>query len=756
MELQKTKRRRRIREILLLYFILNARKNKYGIDYYYFDKRFTELREITALRKEDVKVEVKVPKNVLEEYYKLKTLQRREVSGRIDISGTFGGVTRERARRPIGTAGGELTVSAPVSEGAKGEEEVREVDYDHVLSLLRGLVSERTKEDIRKIAKLAEKRSVLTLKELVKGAHQRELKYFIYEFPDTIVEVFGRKIPTCSVEIVIDEEKDELQYVFEDLCRLTPIEREYFIQLRDAIEETPGYIASINEMLESEVMNKLHVAEMYIVNWADSLWDLIGIPIRRFSKSYFKIIVQLLRDLVGYKKLNPLFYDKENIEDISYVAVNSPVRVRYRLFTEWLPVYIKDAKGRKRPLTFRRLSEANEYVRLLVQKTGEYVNMAFPMVDGRLPDNSRLHAKYGTTITSPDKGPTFTIRLKSEKTILPLHLINWRTASPELMAFAWMTTEIVSTASTIIAGTTGVGKTTTLQSILHFVPPTAKILSIEETPELRLPHPHWEPVYTLETGTSERKISMFDLVKGALRERPDYIVVQEVRGQEAMDMFHAMASGHASLSTMHAGSFEEVIKRLTSRPINVPEGFVATTLKQVWIQLIVPSEVKGFKVARKVVQVWEVSGTPDGKPIGYKLFTYNYLKRLFEPTPEFAQRLYDENSIFFQVMVQNGFDDQKELLYEFTMRSRFLKMLSEIFKVYENYHTLKAEPLSPDQQEAVEDIMNFWRAYEDKAGARDLSKMFFLILFDYKNKKQTLTRVIELYSLLPRIQNYLG
>ena len=730
-----------------------------------FDKKYVKFYIINPFKRSDFRVTIRIKRKYVEEYIKLKEMKKIEFEGKLPIDkfiiqgvegvGEGGPGGREGEGRG-GALRGEF--KRRETERKKRKEETSKISKE-LLEKFRREYGEEGAEILKKLAEVSSvskgiraedveklERIVASMRSQIDELKDHPISYNLYEFKNTIKKVFGREIETAKVFIEFDDESYEIRYIIEDLTELSRAEMEAFKRLLSAIEETPGFIATIDEISRGEFKNKQELIEMYVVKWVNELWSILNIRVPS-QRSKFKILVNILRHLVGYKHLNPLFYDKENIEDISYVEVGEPVRVRYRIFSDWLPVYMRGSGTKKiKPVTFNSIREANDFIRVLAQKAGQYVNVAMPMVNGRLPDNSRLHAKYSTTITAPEKGPTFTIRLKRERVILPLDLLLWRTVSPDIMAYAWMTVEVIPTASIVVAGSTGAGKTTTLQSILMFIPPSAKILSIEDTPELRLPHPHWEATYTLETTYSKNKITMFDLVKGALRERPDYIVVQEVRGSEAVDMFHAMASGHAALTTFHAKSFDEVINRFVNDPINVPKAFLASTLKQVWIQLIVPSDVPGQRFSRKVVEIWEVAGLDEkGNVRGYKLFYYDFITKRFYMTDAFARRLLDTDSILYQLIYQLGFHDPFELIDEFRLRKNFLMMLTYLYKVYTDKLIRKGR-LTAEQNRVVDEVLEFWRRYE-KIHNGDLAKMFFDILFEYRvSKDRIIKEVTELYS----------
>ena len=190
------------------------------------------------------------------------------------------------------------------------------------------------------------------------------------------------------------------------------------------------------------------------------------------------------------------------------------------------------------------------------------------MVDAAMPDGSRIQMTLGTAVTS--HGSTFTIRKFKDVPLTPIDLINWKTFSSENMAYLWLCIE--NNKSLIFAGGTASGKTSSLNAVSLFMPERAKIVTLEDTRELQLPHPNWIPGVTRDAFTADERgaIDMYDLLKAALRQRPEYLLVGEVRGKEALTLFQAMSTGHTTFSTMHADSVASAIHRLENPPISVP------------------------------------------------------------------------------------------------------------------------------------------------------------------------------------------
>lgn len=263
----------------------------------------------------------------------------------------------------------------------------------------------------------------------------------------------------------------------------------------------------------------------------------------------------LRRNLSGFGPLEPLMHDPE-LEDISCNGNNLPVFVFHRTWGS-LPTSILFREG-----------ELDQFVLKLAQKAKKQISLTNPMVDATLPDGSRLQITYSNVVSL--RGSSFTIRKFRTDPMTPLDLIRFGTYSAEILAFLWLVIE--HRRSLIIAGGTASGKTSTMNAVSLFIPQNAKIVSLEDTHEIQLPHSNWLATLTRELPVHgvQGDIDLFSLLKSSMRQRPEYIIVGEVRGKEAQTLFQAMNTGHATLSTIHAGSVQETINRLTHEPISVP------------------------------------------------------------------------------------------------------------------------------------------------------------------------------------------
>lgn len=276
----------------------------------------------------------------------------------------------------------------------------------------------------------------------------------------------------------------------------------------------------------------------------------------KMSEDRFDVIYYYLRrSFQGFGRIDPLMHD-DLIEDISCNGIGIPVYIYHRRYAS-MPTTIS-FEG----------DELNRFVLKVAQKADRQISLTTPLVDAALPDGSRVQLTFSDIVST--RGSSFTVRKFRKDPMTPVSLIEYGTYSPEVLACIWLAVE--NRKSMIVVGGTASGKTSTMNAISFFIPHHAKIVSIEDTREIQLPHENWLPTQTREINVrgSKGDVDMFALLKAALRQRPEYIIVGEVRGREAQTLFQAMNTGHTTFSTLHAGSIDEAINRLVSDPINVP------------------------------------------------------------------------------------------------------------------------------------------------------------------------------------------
>ena len=321
----------------------------------------------------------------------------------------------------------------------------------------------------------------------------------------------------------------------------------------------------------------------------------------------------LKRDLSGFGILEPLMHDPA-LEDISCNGENLPVFVFHRVH------------GSLRTSIIFRKGELNQFVLKLAQKANKQISLTNPMVDAALPDGSRVQVTYSNIIST--NGSSFTIRKFRTEPMTPLDLIKFGTYNSEILAFLWLVIE--HRKSLIIAGGTASGKTSTMNALSLFIPLSSKIVSLEDTREIQLPHKNWLATQTRELNIPgvQGDVDLFSLLKSSMRQRPEYIIVGEVRGREAQTLFQAMNTGHATLSTIHAGSVQEAINRLTHEPINVPPVMFTA------LDLVVNQAVFTFGSlrVRRCSAINEIAVDEQGTIIPIKLFEWDVAGNRFRKT----------------------------------------------------------------------------------------------------------------------------
>jgi flagellar protein FlaI len=302
-----------------------------------------------------------------------------------------------------------------------------------------------------------------------------------------------------------------------------------------------------------------------------------------------KLMYYIVRDYIGYGKIDPLMRD-HMIEDVSCDGTNIPIYVWHREY-ESLPTNI----------VYKSAEELNSFIVRLAFLSGKQISIASPLLDASLPDGSRIQLTYGSEITR--RGSTFTIRRFRVDPLTISDLVMFRTLSAEMAAYLWFAIE--NKASVLVAGGVASGKTTLLNCLSMFIKPEYKIVSVEDTAELNLPHENWIPS-VVRTGSEKAHtgITLFDLLKAAVRQRPDYIIVGEVRGEEAYTLFQAMATGHLGMCTIHGESVASALRRLEAEPMNIPRSL----LPMIDIILVQGRTEIAGKPARRAFSVTEMVG----------------------------------------------------------------------------------------------------------------------------------------------------
>ncbi|MDO9033685.1 MAG: ATPase, T2SS/T4P/T4SS family [Methanoregula sp.] len=318
----------------------------------------------------------------------------------------------------------------------------------------------------------------------------------------------------------------------------------------------------------------------------NELIDDYGVTLDRSSRH--KIQYFLIRNFLGWSRIDPLMKDP-NLEDISCDGNKVPIFLYHRHY-----------RNIRTNIAFEP-DILNSLAITLAQRSGKHISTGSPIIDATLPDGSRLQLTFGSEVTT--RGTSFTIRKFREEPFSPVELMEIGTFNADVLAYFWMAIE--NNKSLLFIGGTASGKTTSLNAVSLFIPPIAKVVSIEDTREITLYHDNWIASVTREAlSEGSNAITMFDLLRAAMRQRPEYILVGEVRGAEAQTLFQAMNTGHTTFSTMHAGSVDAAIHRLESEPLNVPRNMVQA-LNIISVQGLI---FHGTERVRRAQEVVEVSG----------------------------------------------------------------------------------------------------------------------------------------------------
>ena len=391
-----------------------------------------------------------------------------------------------------------------------------------------------------------------------------------------------------------------------------------------------------------------------------------------------KILYYIARKFIGYGRLDPLMRDS-NIEDISCDGSGVPIFLFHRTHGSL-----------KSNVKFDDEDELSAFVVQLAQKCDKYISIAEPMLDATMPDGSRIQMTLSTEITT--KGSTFTIRKFRDDPITPTDLIDYNTMPAEIVAYMWLAVE--HGANALFAGGTASGKTSTLNALCLFIPYESKIVSIEETREINLPHPNWIPGVS-RSGFGEvvgnrivGEIDLYDLMKAALRQRPDYILVGEIRGKEAYVLFQAMATGHTTYSTFHADSAKSLIHRLEGKPIDIPRVMLQS-LDVVSIQI---STRVGDKHVRRCKQIIEII---DIDPMTKEILT----NEVFHWDPIEDKFIYSGKSYILERLSSQIGISKEEMKEELSRRTEILYWMHENrIRAFEDVAGLVASYIeSPDE-----------------------------------------------------------
>ncbi len=395
------------------------------------------------------------------------------------------------------------------------------------------------------------------------------------------------------------------------------------------------------------------------------------------EQTYENIRYRLNRDIVGLGPLEPVMRDPAN-EDIHVIGPNQcfvdhSVYSMLETTVEW------DS------------SEAfDQWLRNMGERIGDPVSDSDPIVDSTLPDGSRLNLIYSDDVSI--KGPSLTIRQGEEVPLSIFQITKWNTLSPELAAYLWLALENEQTV--FVVGETASGKTTTLNASMSFIPRDAKIYTAEDTAEVIPPHDTWQQLLTREGDSEDTSVDMFDLVAAALRSRPDYIIVGEVRGEEGRMAFQAAQTGHPVMLTFHASDIVSMIQRFTGEPINVPETFMDVAD----IALFQNRVKQGDQVLRRVTSVQEIEGY--SKEMDGVVTRQSFYWDAVEDEVVFQGR---NNSYVLEEQIATllGYEDTRDIYEDLEFRARVIERA--IQEGITGYHEVN-ELIADFQRDGVEGL----------------------------------------------------
>ena len=385
------------------------------------------------------------------------------------------------------------------------------------------------------------------------------------------------------------------------------------------------------------------------------LWEMIGMDDKRLvvspeQRTRLQYIV--IRDLIKNGPLEPLLSD-EQLEDIHSIGLKH-IHMDHKVFG----MVTSNIRFREREMLSR-------YLRAMSERIGRPVSDNKPIIDGALLDGSRINIIFSDDVSM--LGPSFTIRKFAEETISITQLIQWGTISTQVAAYIWICLEYGM--SVLVSGETASGKTTTLNAILPFIDHNVKIYSAEDTPEVKVRHKIWQRLVTRDSKNEESRVEMFDLLKAALRSRPRYIIIGEIRGVEGATAFQAMQTGHPVIATFHASSIVKMIQRFTGDPINVPIRFFDNLNFAIFQEVV---EAPGGGIARRVTGIDEV--------IGYNKHSDGVLTRgMFEWDPvkdkHYFRGMFQSHLLENKIAAMAGFANKRDIYDEMLNRAASLQKM---------------------------------------------------------------------------------
>ncbi|RLF08112.1 MAG: hypothetical protein DRJ64_01690 [Thermoprotei archaeon] len=454
---------------------------------------------------------------------------------------------------------------------------------------------------------------------------------------EVLVEFYPVSEPFGHIAIVMSRDTGRYEYrVLEP--PLTPQDKENILRIRELLIETSRVkLEELRSFPPEEILRK---EVKFIIKK-------FRIPVSR--ESFDKIYYYIKRDTLGYGKIDIPMKDR-NVEDLSCDGVGFPIYIWHRKY-ESIPSNI----------VFDSEEELNSLLIKMSYKAGKQISVAQPIVEGSLPGGFRIHL---TLSEISRRGGSFTIRKFREVPFSIIDLVNFGTLNSLAAAYFWYLIE--EGKSTMIIGATASGKTTTLNAIATFIRPEAKIITIEDTPELNLLHENWVPLMTRPSYEEwVRNVDLYELLRSAMRMRPDYLIIGEIRGKEAFTLFQAIATGHSGMCTMHAENIDYAIKRLLAVPMEIPIFLLPVMNVYAHIKRI---KVKG-KIVRRIVSIQEAVDIDPEKNtlILEEVFKYNPITDQLEQVKE---------SVLLKRIAEQKFKSYSEVMDEINRRKEIVDYLA--------------------------------------------------------------------------------
>ena len=451
-----------------------------------------------------------------------------------------------------------------------------------------------------------------------------------------------------GLEPTITGEEEEIRdQIVERLLRDAP--------QKDRFDNDAEFIAMIHEMMdEMTTTTSSSLLSNPFVNQARELIGMGEAPIKVTPEQLDRLKYVVVRDLVNNGPLETLLAD-EMLEDIHSIGL-SRINMDHKVF----PMLTSN-------IAFKDQELLTKYLRSMSERIGRPVSDSKPIVDGALLDGSRINIIYSDDVSI--QGSSFTIRKFAEETISIIQLIKWKTLSAQMAAYIWLGLE--SGMSMLVSGETASGKTTTLNAVLPFIDHNVKIYTAEDTPEVKVAHTIWQRLITRDSKNEDSRVEMFDLLKAALRSRPRYIIIGEIRGVEGAIAFQAMQTGHPVVGTFHASNIVKLIQRFTGDPINVPARFFDNLNFAIFQEVV---EAPGGGIARRITGVSEVIGfdkTADG------ILTRNMFE--WDPVADevYFRGMFQSDMLENKIAPRMGFRSKRDIYDELQRRTEAIQRMCD-------------------------------------------------------------------------------